>query len=272
MTGSPALAVRHLPKAVLLNAGASREAAASYPRCSFRARRMDENAETGYGSRLLSLAYEWASPLYDLVVWWGFIPLGGEAACRREFVRWLDLRRGLRVASLCCGTGSMERAMLAEETDLTITGVDLGKGQLARARNRNRGAGVTYILGNAARTGLPSESFDRVLIGLALHEMPRSTRSAVLREARRLCAPEGRVLAIEHGRPETRASRLLRALWWFFWIPGNPEVPTSRDLQEHGLDTEMRESGLAVLERYATQPDWIEAFLAKPRLATRAAS
>ena len=250
--------------------GGSQEAAASYPQDSFGTLSMDETGETGYGSRFLSLAYAWASPLYDLVVWWGFIPLGGEAACRREFVRWLDLGRGLRVASLCCGTGSMERAMLAEERELSITGVDLGKGQLARARNRSRGSGVTYILGNATRTGLPSESFDRVLIGLALHEMPRSTRLAVLREARRLCAPEGRVLAIEHGRPGTRASRLLRALWWFFWIPGNPEVPTSRDLQEHGLDTEMRESGLAVLERYTTQPDWIEAFLATPTLATRA--
>ena len=154
--------------------------------------------------------------------------------------------------------------MLAEERALSITGVDLGRGQIARARTKNRGAEVTYLLGDASRTELPSRSFDRVLIGLALHEMPRLTRLAVLREACRLCAPEGRVLAIEHGRPVTYASRLLRALWWFFWIPGNPEVPTSRDLQEHGLDTEMRECSLEVLERHVTQPDWIEAFLATP--------
>ena len=87
----------------------------------------------------------------------------------------------------------------------------------------------------------------------------------MLREARRLCAPGGRVLAVEHGRPKRRSARLLRALWWFFWIPGNPELSTSRDLQTHGLDDEMRESGLEVLERHATRPDWIEAFLATPR-------
>jgi len=154
--------------------------------------------------------------------------------------------------------------MLAEEPELSITGVDLGRGQIARAQKKNRGPEVTYILGDAARTDLPSGSFDRVLIGLALHEMARSIRLAVLREARRLCAPEGRVLAIEHGRPVTWASRLLRGLWWFFWIPGNPEVPTSRDLQEHGLENEMRECGLKVIERYTTQPDWIEAFSAVP--------
>lgn len=226
---------------------------------------MADAATTGYSSRFLSLAYALASPLYDLIVWWGFLPLGGERACRREFARWLELRPGLRVASLCCGTGSMERAMLAEERELSITGIDLGRGQIARARKKNRGAGVDYTLGDATRTGLPSGSFDRVLIGLALHEMPRSTRLAVLREASRLCAPDGRVLAVEHGRPVTRASRLLRGLWWFFWIPGNPEVPTSRDLQQHGLDNEMVECGLTVLDRHTTHPDWIEAFLAMPR-------
>jgi ubiquinone/menaquinone biosynthesis C-methylase UbiE len=158
----------------------------------------------------------------------------------------------------------MEPFMLAEEPELTITGVDLGRGQISRARAKNRGRPVTYVLGDAARTGLPGESFDRVLIALALHEMPRPTRLAVLREARRLCAPEGRLLAIEHGRPRSRASRLLRALWWFFWIPGNPEVPTSRDLQARGLDNEMRECGLEVADHHTTQPAWIEGSSAVP--------
>ncbi|MFQ5416204.1 MAG: class I SAM-dependent methyltransferase [Myxococcota bacterium] len=226
---------------------------------------MADASTAGYSSRFLELAYALASPLYDLVVWWGFLPLGGERACRREFVRWLDLRPGMGVVSLCCGTGSMEQAMLEAERELSITGIDLGRGQVARARKKNRGTEVTYLLRDARRTELPSGHFDRVLIGLALHEMPRSPRLAVLCEARRLCSPEGRVLAIEHGRPMTGVSRLLRALWWFFWIPGNPEVPTSRDLQKHGLDNEMSECGLMVLERHTTHPDWVEAFLATPR-------
>ena len=219
----------------------------------------------GYASRFLALAYVVASPLYDLMVWWGFLPLGGERRCRREFAGWLHLRPGLGIVSLCCGTGSMERAILAAEPDVSITGVDLGRGQIARARRKLRGAAVNYVLGDATGTGLPSGGYDRVLIGLALHEMPRATRLAVLREARRLCSRDGRVLAIEHGRPAGRVSRLLRALWWFFWIPGNPEVATSRDLRAHGLDNEMRACGLEPIERHTTEPDWIEAFLAAPK-------
>jgi len=194
--------------------------------------------QTGYANRFLSIAYSVASPLYDLIVWWGFIPLGGEGACRQMFVRWLHLEPGQRIVSLCCGTGSMERAMLAEQPGLSITGVDLGKGQIARARRKLADKGVDFLLRDAAATGLPDESYDRVLIGLALHEMPRMTRLAELREARRLCAPDGRVLVIEHGRPASRASRLMRAFWWFFWVPGNPEVATSRDLQARGLENE----------------------------------
>ncbi len=221
----------------------------------------------GYSSRFLAWAYAVASPLYDLIVWWGFLPLGGERKCRRMFVQWLRLEPGMRVASLCCGTGTMERAILAEVTGVRITGVDLGAGQLARARRMGSDPRLQYVRADASATGLESGAYDRVLISLALHEMTRPTRLAVLREARRLCAPDGRVLAIEHGRPATRRARLLRALWWFFWIPGNPEVPTSRDLRARGLDREMAQCDLEVTRHETTAPDWIEAFLASPTAA-----
>lgn len=218
----------------------------------------------GYSSRFLAWAYEVASPLYDLIVWWGFLPLGGERRCRRTFVRWLCLEPGMRVVSLCCGTGTMERVILANAPEVAITALDLGPGQLARAERLTSDARLNFLRGDATATGLETGAYDRVLISLALHEMTRPTRLAVLREARRLCAPDGRVLAIEHGRPATRLARFLRGLWWFFWIPGNPEVPTSRDLQARGLDREMAECGLDVEWHAATSPDWIEAFLAAP--------
>ena len=50
-------------------------------------------------------------------------------------------------------------------------------------------------------------------------------------------------------------------------LPWNPEVATSRDLQSHGLDNEMRECDLKVIERHTTRPDWIEACSAVPASA-----
>jgi ubiquinone/menaquinone biosynthesis C-methylase UbiE len=220
---------------------------------------------SGYVSRLYEFAYGAASPLYDLIVWWGFLPLGGEAACRHAFARWVDPAPEAAVASLCCGTGSTERAMLEATPSLRITAVDLGRAQIARARARDPSGRIDYRIADAADTGLAGADFDRVVIALALHEMPRSLRLRVLREAARLCRPGGRVIAIEHGRPHGAVSRLFRAFWWFFWIPRNPEVATSRDLQRRGLDEEMRECGLRVLDRHATDPDWVEGFIAEPR-------
>jgi demethylmenaquinone methyltransferase/2-methoxy-6-polyprenyl-1,4-benzoquinol methylase len=220
---------------------------------------------SGYASRIYELWYGLDSPLYDLVVWWGFLPLGGEAACREEFVRWFEIEPGQRVASLCCGTGGTERAILRMVPDVTITGIDLGPGQLARARRKNPGGRVDYRLADASRTGLPPGSFDRVLITFALHEMPRALRAAVLTEAARICAARGRVIAIEHGSPRPGWSALFRALWWFFWLPGNPEVATSRDLQRRGLAREMEEAGMIVIDRRVTDPAWVEGVIARLR-------
>jgi len=118
----------------------------------------------------------------------------------------------------------MERAMLESVASLDITGIDLGKGQLARARRKDSAIRIRYLERNAVDTGLPSADFDRVLITLALHEMPHILRLMVLEEAKRLCRTSGQVVGIEHTRPRSLFSRTL--LWWFFWTPGNPEVVT----------------------------------------------
>jgi hypothetical protein len=72
------------------------------------------------------------------------------------------------------------------------------------------------------------------------------------------------VVAIEHAKLDSVLSKAIRYLWWFGWLPGNPEVATSRDLQQRGLATEMREAGLKVLERYTTDPGWIEGIVSVP--------
>lgn len=219
---------------------------------------------SGYVSWLEELWYGSPHPFYDLLTWWCFLPLGGEAACRREFARWVEPRAGERIVSLCCGSGTTERAILALEPEVQITGIDLGAGQIARARRRTPGGEIEFRRGNAADTGLEAGGFDRVVITLALHEMPRSLRLSVLSEAKRLCRPAGRVIAIEHGRPRSFAPKLLRALWWFYWLPGNPELATTRDLQRRGLENEMKEAGLEPLARRVSRLGWVEGRIAKP--------
>lgn len=219
---------------------------------------------SGYVSWAEEIWYGISGPFYDVMTWWCFLSLGGETACRRHFVDWFGVEPGHDVLSLCCGTGTTERALIRATPSARVTAIDLGSGQIATARRKGRSGLVDYRTGNAADTGFAPRTFDRVLITLALHEMPRELRISILREAARVCRSTGRVIAIEHAQPPSRLSRLVRSLWWFGWIPGNPESATTRDLQRSGLANEMGQAGLRVIERYATRPEWIEGIVAVP--------
>lgn len=220
--------------------------------------------DSGHRSRVQEVLYGSASPIYDAFVRWAFWPLGGERACREQFARWLLIEPNQTMVSLCCGTGTTDRALLALEPSVSITGIDLGRSQLARARKKDRTKQIDYRLGNAASTGLPSASFDRVLIVGALQEMPRRYRLELLSEARRLCGSKGRVLVVEIGRTQQRAQALLRGAWLLHWVPGNPETATTRELVASSLRSEMQGVGLVQVARNTTRPDWFEGILARP--------
>jgi SAM-dependent methyltransferase len=102
----------------------------------------------------------------------------------RRLLRDAGLRRGMRVADLGCGAGTVT-AMLAEIVgpEGEVIGVDFSRAQLeqARAQAVNRARNVKLVEAPAGDTRLPRESFDLVysrflLIHLqepesALHEM-----------------------------------------------------------------------------------------------------
>jgi len=66
-----------------------------------------------------------------------------------------------------------------------VVAIDLGKGQIANARRKDVSSKISFLLGDASHTAMPDRSFDLVIIVLALHEMVRKQRIAVLREAAR---------------------------------------------------------------------------------------
>jgi len=219
---------------------------------------------SGYLSRSEEIWYGMSGPFYDLLTWWCFLPLGGEKACRKEFVSWFDAEPGQKVLSLCCGTGTTERALVEAVPSAGVTAMDLGTGQVETAKRKDRAGRIDFRVGDASDTGMRANMFDRVLIILALHEMPRDRRRVVLKEAARVCRPGGRVIAIEHALPTRIWMRLSRAFWWFSWLPGNPEIKTTWDLQRNGLAHEMGQTGLKFVRRHTTTPAWIEGVVAEP--------
>lgn len=219
---------------------------------------------SGYVSRLEEIWYGFSGPFYDIMTWWCFLPMGGEIACRRNFVEWFKVDPDHHVLSLCCGTGSTERVLIELIPSAKVTAIDLGLGQITTAKRKDPTGLLEYRVGNACDTGFEPESFDRVLITLALHEMPRKLRISILQEAKRVCRPDGRVIAVEHAPLSSWFQRFVRSLWWFGWVPGNPEATTTKDLQKRGLANEMKQAGLRVIQRHTTKPEWIEGVVAEP--------
>ena len=125
---------------------------------------------------------------------------------RFEFVDRLTLgryRRRLfsrargRVLDVACGTG-VNFPYLPEGADLV--GVDLSPEMAARARARAADLGLDASVREADAADLPfdDDSFDAVVSSLSTCTFPDPV--AVLREVDRVCAPDGRIFLLEHGR------------------------------------------------------------------------
>jgi len=187
---------------------------------------------------------------YDVVTWWCFLPLGGEARVRRALVDEIGLRRGERVLDMCCGTGNTTAFIAARVGNQSpVKAIDLSAGQIRVARRKRRPANVQFSVMDASHTDFANGEFDTVVIPHALHEMPRTTRLDVLREARRILTDGGTVAVLELDTPRSILPRLGLGLWWFYWLPFNPETPTRRDMLKHRLAEEVREAGFTDVVR-----------------------
>jgi ubiquinone/menaquinone biosynthesis C-methylase UbiE len=193
------------------------------------------------------------SRFYDLSMRWYMLPYGGEPRFRRVMLEPLAFSPRERVLDATCGTGSCTAAIRARLGDAAaLVGSDLSRGQLRRARAKAALAGVPLLQADASRLPFRSGSFDTVCLSHSLHEMPRPLRLAVLREARRVCSPDGRVVALELDRPDRRWLRLLMGIWFFFWVPAplNFETATRRDLQRRSLGREVAEAGFVSIAKH----------------------
>lgn len=93
--------------------------------------------------------------------------------------------------------------------DVRLTGVDLSPGMLAVARQRAAaaGIGVRLLEADAQRLPFPGDAFDTVVCTLGLCAVP--DLAATVAELWRVLRPDGRLLLLDHVRPDAHPLRWL---------------------------------------------------------------
>jgi SAM-dependent methyltransferase len=117
-----------------------------------------------------------------------------EGIFRPRIIEQLNLRPGLRVLDL----------------GVSVVAVDADESALRRARRKAEEAGVfiEWVRAFADETGLPCESFDRVVSTLFFHHLSPEDKWKTLEQARCLLKMGGELHILDWGRPTTVLHRL----------------------------------------------------------------
>jgi len=105
---------------------------------------------------------------------------------------------GTPVLDIACGTGLLLTDIACRYPRHRLYGIDRSRSMLEKAVRKRSNAPILWILGHGGKTPFPSETFAIITVIYALHEMEPSDRIRILREAARILAKTGRLLAVDY--------------------------------------------------------------------------
>jgi demethylmenaquinone methyltransferase/2-methoxy-6-polyprenyl-1,4-benzoquinol methylase len=149
------------------------------------------------------------APVYDAMN--VVMTAGLDGGWRRETARAV-VRPGDSVLDVCCGTGDLALAALAEGG--RVTAVDFSEAMLARARRKS--SAIDWRRADALALPFEDGSFDAVTIGFGLRNVEDVQRG--LTELRRVLRRGGRLAVLDVTQPRG-ALRRFYALWFDRLIP-----------------------------------------------------
>ncbi len=122
------------------------------------------------------------------------------------------VQEGTRVLEVGCGTGALTVAMA--KAGANVSAIDINPGMLAEAAQRIEKEGVEEHVDLQRMDAVmidelfEPQSFDLIVSSLALSEMSERGRRYLLKSARKLLAPDGKLAVLDEVRPTLGVSRL----------------------------------------------------------------
>ena len=149
---------------------------------------------------------------------------------------------------ICCGTG--KQCQLVAKGRQDILGLDLDFKMIKHASSKY--PQINFICADAAHIPFKKESFNAVIISYSLHDKPPDMRINIMKEAKSLLTPEGKIVFLDFEKPWNRLSKLGSLLTWSIErMAGGEHYRNSRQfLQDGGLQTFVNSNGLRPIERH----------------------
>lgn len=115
---------------------------------------------------------------------------------KKAAVKSLNISPGSKVLDLCCGTGDIGAIIKKFHPDCDVIGVDFSEQMLNIAQKNNKT--ITYRLADATSLPFEKNSFDYVVIGFGLRNIPQKNRA--IEEIYRVLKTNGKFLHLDFGK------------------------------------------------------------------------
>ncbi len=130
------------------------------------------------------------------------------------------------VLDMCCGTLSNGIPIAKKNPNNKVVGVDRSKEMLREAKAKIEKAelkNVKLLCQDATNTGIKSETFDYVIIGLVLHECNGEFWKVMLEEVHRLLKRDGKLIVLEWDKQDKISRKIKFAPLYLTELLGNPK-------------------------------------------------
>ena len=118
----------------------------------------------------------------------------------RELIGEMIQKDKAKVLDMCCGTFANGYVVACNKPDAMVVGLDRSKPMLRKAKQKVEDKGlrnVKLICKDATNTGIKSNTFDYIIIGLVLHECNPELWKAILSEVKRLLKDDGKLIILD---------------------------------------------------------------------------
>ena len=155
------------------------------------------------------------------------------------------------VLDICCGTGKQCHLIrIHNQNTIHTIGLDSDLKMMNYASLKY--PYISFICADAANIPIKIAYFKGIVISYSLHDKPPELRTKMLDEAKRLLAPDGKIILIDFEQPWNRISQVGRFFTYLIERTAGGEHFRNGEqfLKQGGLQGFIKQNGLVEIERH----------------------